>query len=74
MVLCTAHATSPGVRSAALEELVIAARADAVGTLSKRLLDILQSGQDWRLRVKSLEWINTLARARSPGDRSSTTT
>jgi hypothetical protein len=63
LILCTAHASST-VRSAAQEELVEAARGDGVATLAKRLLQLLFSGGDWVVRVKSLEWINSLVSSR----------
>jgi hypothetical protein len=63
LILCTAH-TSPVVRSAAQEELAEAARSDDVATLARRLLHMLQRAQDWRVRVRSLEWVRSMVSAR----------
>ena len=62
MLLTTAH-DSPMVRSAALEELVEAAKADGVATIAKRVLGTLE-GSNVTVRVKSLEWVAMMVASR----------
>ena len=63
LVLCTAHPSSL-VRSAAHEELQVAAAEDEVSTIAKRVLELLETGADAWGRVKALEYVNTLISGR----------
>ena len=63
LVLCTAHPSSL-VRSAAHEELQVAAAEDDVSTIARRVLELLETGADAWGRVKALEYVNTLISGR----------